>query len=68
MTSIDRGQPVLTGVMDLPVALDTVDYNVFVSNVEDMFDLSAKILNDFIPIGTMIRDSVYVDGFISDFL
>ena len=33
MISIDRRQPVLNVVMDLAVAFDTVDYNVFFSNV-----------------------------------
>jgi len=47
MMSIDQGKQVLLVLLDLAAAFDTVDHNVHLSRLKDMFGLSGKVLEWF---------------------
>jgi len=42
--SIDQGKPVILVLLEVSAAFDTVDHNVLISRLRDMFGLSDKVL------------------------
>jgi len=47
MMSIDQGKPLILVHLDLSAAFDTVDHNVLLSKLKDMFGQSGKVLEWF---------------------
>ena len=47
ISSDDQGKSVITVLLDLSTAFDTVDHNVLFSRLKDMFGLSSKVLESF---------------------
>jgi len=66
MMSIDQGKPVILVLLDLPAAFDTVEHNVLLSRLKDMFGLSGKVLEWFRSYLEQRSQKVSVHGVLSD--
>ena len=64
--SIDQGKPTIPVLLDLSAAFDTLDHNVLLFRLKNMFDLSGKVLKWLRSYLEHCSQRVSVHGILSD--